>query len=322
MEYRHLTLEDRTVIMICAQKGLRVEAAARAVGRSAATIRRELARNPSPYDALAAQTRAANVTRWRRRRKLDDARLRAEVDRRLREDHSPWQVARRLKRDFGHSAMWASHWTIYRFVHEQLRQGVRYGPHLRKGDPRWRRPSGKPSPRRRILDGKSIAQRPAAANDRTEAGHIESDTLRGAFRSSWGLATHVDRKTRYVVLALLPDRSSATYIRETRRAFARHPGLVPKTFTVDNGMEFSRHRQMERDLKAAVYFARPYHPWERGLNENTNGLLRQYFPKGCNLARFTEADIRRIEELLNNRPRRCLGYRTPAEALHAECSRT
>ena len=322
MEYRHLTLEERTVIMIYVQTGQRVEAAARAVGRSAPTIRRELARNPSPYEAVAAHARAAEVTRWRRRRKLDDARLRAEVDRRLRLDHSPRQIAHRLALDHSDPAMKVSHGTIYRFVHEQLRQGVRYAPHLRRGDPRGRRPSGRPSPRQRILDGKSIADRPAAANDRTTAGHVESDTLRGAFRSPWSLATHVDRKTRHVVLALLPDRSSATYIRETKRAFARHPGLVPRTFTVDHGMEFSRHRQMERELDAAVFFARPYRPWERGLNENTNGLLRQYFPKGCNLARFTEADVHRVEELLNNRPRKCLGYRTPAEALHAEHSRT
>ena len=322
MEYGHLTLEERTVIMIYAQNGQRVEAAARALRRSATTIRRELARNPSPYEAVAAHARAAEVTRWRRRRKLDDERLRAEVDRRLRLDHSPWQIAERLRKDFSHSAMWASHWTIYRFVHEQLRQGIRYGPHLRRGDPRGRRSGGKPSPRKRILDGKSIAERPAAANGRAEAGHVESDTVRGAFRSPWSLATHVDRKTRYAVLALLPDRTAATCIRETKRAFARHPGLVPKTFTVDHGMEFSLHRQMERALAAAVYFARPYRPWERGLSENTNGLLRQYFPKGCNLARFTEADVRRVEDLLNNRPRRCLGYRTPAEALHAELSCT
>ena len=128
----------------------------------------------------------------------------------------------------------------------------------------------------------------------------------------------MDRKTRYLVLALLPDRKAATYIRKSQRAFARHPGLSPKTFTVDNGMEFSMHRQMEQVLGGQVFFAHRYSPWERGLNENTNGLLRQYFPKGTNLARLTEEDIRRVERLLNNRPRECLGYRTPAEALQAE----
>ena len=166
MEYRHLTLEERTVIMIYVQTGQRVAAAARVLRRSAATIRRELARNPSPYEAVAAHARAVAVTRWRRRRKLDDARLRAEVDRRLRLDHSPRQIAHRLELDHSDPAMKVSHGTIYRFVHEQLRAGVRYGPHLRRGDPRWRRPSGRPSPRQRILDGKSIAERPAAANDR------------------------------------------------------------------------------------------------------------------------------------------------------------
>ena len=314
MEYGHLTLEERTVIMICMREGRGVEAAARWLGRSASTIRRELARNTQPYEAVAAQVRAAEVTRWRRRRKLDDSLLRAEVDRRLRLDHSPRQIAHRLWIDAG---VRISHGTLYRFVHQQLRAGVKYGPHLRRGDPRLRRPPRRKSPYQRIRDGRSIEDRPAAAQRRQEAGHFESDTMKGLFHSPCGLATHVDRKTRYLVLARLPDRKAATYIRETQRAFARH-GLAPKTFTVDNGMEFSQHRQMEAALGGLVYFAHRYSPWERGLNENTNGLLRQYFPKGCNFARVTEEDIRRVEDLLNHRPRRCLGYRTPAEALQLE----
>ena len=184
---------------------------------------------------------------------------------------------------------------------------------------RWRQPSGIPSPRRRILDGKSIAQRPAAANDRAQAGHIASNTRRDAFRDQWDPGTHVDRKTRCAVLALPPDRTAETYIRETKRAFAGHPKLNAHTFTVDNGMELCRHRQMERGLEAAVWFARPRHSRERGLNENANGHWGQMFPK-FNLARLSGADCR-IEELLINRLRSGLGDRTPAEALHAELSR-
>ena len=314
MEYGHLTLEERTVIMICMREGKGVAAAARWLGRAASTIRRELARNTRPYEAVAAQVRAVEVTRWRRRRKLDDSPLRAEVDRRLRLDHSPRQIAHRLWIDAG---VRISHGTLYRFVHQQLRAGVKYAPHLRRGDPRLRRPPRGKSPYQRIRDGRSIEDRPAAARRRREAGHFESDTMKGLFHSPCGLATHVDRKTRYLVLARLPDRKAATYVRETQRAFARH-GLAPKTFTVDNGMEFGQHRQMEAALGGRVYFAHRYSPWERGLNENTNGLLRQYFPKGCNFARVTEEDIRRVEDLLNHRPRRCLGYRTPAEALQHE----
>ena len=314
MEYGHLTLEERTVIMICMREGRGLAAAARWLGRAASTIRRELARNVQPYEAVTAQVRAAEVTRWRRRRKLDDPRLQAEVDRRLRLDHSPRQIAHRLWLDIG---MRISHGTLYRFVHHQLRAGVKYGPHLRRGDPRLKRPPRGESPYQRIRDGRSIEERPMAARERREPGHFESDTLKGLFRSPCGLATHVDRKTRYLVLARLPDRKAATYIRETQQAFARH-GLAPKTFTVDNGMEFGQHRQMEAALGGLVYFAHRYSPWERGLNENTNGLLRQYFPKGCNLARVTEEDIRRVEDLINHRPRRCLGYRTPAEALQLE----
>ena len=318
MEYGHLTLEERTVIMIYAREGQGPAETARRLGRALSTIRRELARNPAPYEALAAHVRAVEVTRWRRRRKLDSEALRAEVDRRLRQDHSPREIAARLKAE---SAWRISHGTIYRFIHEQLRAGVEYGPHLRRGDPRRRRPPRGKSQYRRIRDGRPIEDRPAAANGRAEFGHFESDTMKGRFRSPCGLATHVDRKTRYLVLALLPDRKAATYVRETKRAFARHRG-APKTFTVDNGMEFSMHRQMEKALKARVYFAHRYSPWERGLNENTNGLLRQYFPKGSDLSKLTEQDVRRVEDLYNHRPRKCLGYRTPAEALQDELQRT
>ena len=317
MEYGHLTLAERIVIMICMHEGRGIAAAARWLGRAASTVRRELDRNPRPYEAVAAHARAAEMTRWRRRRKLDDALLRAEVDRRLRLDHSPRQIANRLAMDHADPAMRISHGTIYRFIHDRLRAGIRYGCHLRRGDPRQKRPPRGKSPYQRIRDGRPIEDRPAAAHRRREAGHFESDTLKGLFHSPCGLATHVDRKTRYLVLARLPDRKAATYIRETQRAFVRH-GLAPKTFTVDNGMEFGQHRQMEAALGGLVYFAHRYSPWERGLNENTNGLLRQYFPKGCNLARVTEEDIRRVEDLLNHRPRRCLGYRTPAEALQLE----
>ena len=314
MEYGHLTLEERTVIMICMREGKGVAAAARWLGRAASTIGRELARNPQPYEAVTAQVRAAEVTRWRRRRKLDDVVLRAEVDRRLRLDHSPRQIAGRLARE---TSLRISHGTIYRFVREQLLAGVKYGPHLRRGDPRLRRPPRRQSPYQRIRAGRPIEERPVTARERREPGHFESDTLKGSFHSPCGLATHVDRKTRYLVLARLPDRKAATYVRETQRAFARH-GLTPKTFTVDNGMEFAQHQQLEAALGGLVFFAHRYSPWERGLNENTNGLLRQYFPKGCNLARVSEEDVQRIEDLLNNRPRRCLGYRTPAEALQQE----
>ena len=309
MEYGHLTLEERTVIMIYAREGQGPAETARRLGRALSTIRRELARNPAPYEALAAHVRAVEVTRWRRRRKLDSEALRAEVDRRLRQDHSPREIAARLKAE---SAWRISHGTIYRFIHEQLRAGVEYGPHLRRGDPRRRRPPRGKSQYRRIRDGRPIEDRPAAANGRAEFGHFESDTMKGRFRSPCGLATHVDRTTRYLVLALLPDRKAATYVRETRRAFARHRG-APKTFTVDNGMEFSMHRQMEKALKARVYFAHRYSPWERGLNENTNGLLRQYLPKSKSLKGLSQDELNQHVRMLNNRPRKCLLYRTPAE---------
>ncbi len=304
--------------MICIGKAQNISETARLLGRSAPTIWRELRRNPSPYDAVRAQQRAKELKETHRTRKLGPGPLRDEVERRLREDHSPWQIEERLKIDYSHKQMWVSHETIYRFVREALASGVEYAKHLRRGNLLHpKAPRGK-SPYKRIRNARSIEERPHEAEGRLELGHFESDTVKGRFRSSYGLATHVDRKTRFLVLALLPDRKASTYNEETRRAFARHHRLQAKTFTVDNGMEFSMHRQMSELLQAQVFFAHSYSPWERGLNENTNGLLRQYFPKKYDLSKLTQRDIQQVEDRLNNRPRKCLGYRTPTEALQEE----
>jgi IS30 family transposase len=288
------------------------------LGRSQSSLRREVARNAWPYDAEAAQQRAEALKRSRQRRKLDPGPLREEVDRRLRRFDSPEQIAGRLKIDFAGGAVRISHETIYKFIAQVAAEGVDYTPFLRFGIRKRRYGYRGKSKYQRIRNGRPIEERPAAAADRQEFGHFESDTVKGKASSPVGIATHLERKTRFLIAALLPDRSATTYNRKTSRAFARHLRMEVKTLTVDNGMEFSKHRQMEKALGARVYFAHPYRAWERGANENTNGLLRQFFPKKTDLSLVAPQQLQEAVDNLNSRPRKCLGYRTPAEALQEE----
>lgn len=318
MEYGQLIISERHIIMIRLKDGQGIRGIALELGRSQSSIRREAARNAWPYDAEAAQQRAEALRRSRRRRKLDPGPLREEVDRRLRRFDSPEQIAGRLKIDFAGDAVRISHETIYKFIAQVAAEGVDYTPFLRFGIRKRRYGYRGKSKYQRIRDGRSIEERPPAAGTRREFGHFESDTVKGQFTSPVGIATHLERKTRFLVAALLPDRSAATYSRKTRRAFARHLRMKVKTLTVDNGMEFSQHRQMEKALGAKVYFAHPYRSWERGANENANGLLRQFFPKKTDLTLVTSRQLQEAVDNLNNRPRKCLGYRTPAEVWQDE----
>ena len=320
MEYRQLIISERHIIMIRLKDGQGFPGIAMELGRSQSCIRREVARNAWPYDAEAAQKRAAGLKRARQRRKLDPGPLRDEVDRRLRRFDSPEQIAGRLRIDFVGCAFRVSHETIYKFIEQAATEGVDYTPFLRFGIRKRRYGYRGKSKYRRIRDGRSIEDRPSAVKTRLEFGHFESDTVKGKFTSPVGIATHLERKTRFLVAALLPDRSAATYNRKTRRAFARHLRMQVKTLTVDNGMEFSQHRQMENALGAEVYFAHPYRAWERGANENANGLLRQFFPKRTDLSLVTPQQLQAAVDNLNCRPRKRLGYRTPAEALQEEIS--
>ena len=318
MEYKQLTIRERHIIMIRIQDGSSTAAIALELSRPQSCVWRELARNESPYEAQAAQERADKLKRAGRSRKLDPGPLREEVDQRLRRYDSPEQIAGRLKVDFSNSGFQVSHETIYQYIEQAAAEGVDYAPFLRFGT-RQRRYGYRGKGRyKRIRGGRPIEDRPPAAGARQEFGHFESDTVKGKQSSPMGIATHLEVKTRFLVAALLPDRSADTYNRNTCRALARHPRMKVKTLTVDNGMEFSQHRQMEKSLGAKVYFAHPYCAWERGANENVNGLLRQFFPKRTDLSNTTSGQLQRAVDILNNRPRKCLGYRTPAEALQAE----
>jgi len=284
---------------------------ARDLGRHASSISREIHRHGGweDYKAKAAEQAAARRRTYRCR--LDDPALRHAVQVRLQKYYSPEQIVGAWPRQM----RLLSVSTIYNYMHQRCPAWFKY---LRQARSRKRWSWRQPQKYERIRQVRSITERPAIVQQRSRWGDWESDTLRGADHHA-GLATHVERMCGYVILAKLTDRSAEVYNQSSIDAFHRHGALI-RTLTVDHGMEFSRFKVLEEALGGAVYFAHPHCPWQRGSNENANGLLRQYFPKERNFRTITEAELRAVESQLNARPRKRLGYLAPADlapvALH------
>ena len=318
MSYRHLTMDERNVIWRMRILGKSQAEIARCLGCGRSTISRELRRNagfdcgyfPAVAQALAGARRRRHI----RCSKTGDRRLMAYVAGRLERRWSPEQIAGRL-REAGVSPLpgvTISHATIYRWIWADPERSRRFRPYLRVASKPRRKPYGKPSKRGQIPNRVSIDERPEAANDRRRLGDWEGDTMVGKGRSGY-VATCVDRASRYLVARQLDSATAAATTAALHGAMRRLPRDRRQTLTVDNGSEFARHESLGRLLGLAVYFAHPYSSWERGTNENTNGLLRQYLPKAMPLTHLTNAHLARYVRALNNRPRKCLNYRTPAE---------
>jgi IS30 family transposase len=311
--YRQITFEERYTLGLLRQQGLSPSAIGRLLGRHRSTILREVRRNGTPRDGcyrpqLADWYARGRRSRSRRNRRFspgDWERIRAL----LREDWSPEQVAGRLRR-LGELAI--SHETIYRYIWADKRAGGQLYQHLRGARKQCRKRYGRYDSRGRLAGKRPITARPAAADARTQLGHWEGDTMLGAGQAGPCVLTLVERKTGYLALGKLPRRTGADVNRRARRLIHAQPHPV-RTITVDNGTEFHRYAALERVTAARFYFATPHHAWERGTNENTNGLLRQYLPKRQSMTHLTQYDCNRIAQKLNRRPRKRLGYRTPEE---------
>ncbi|MGH7556676.1 MAG: IS30 family transposase [Gemmatimonadota bacterium] len=319
--YSRLSMTEREEISRQLAAGRTLSAISRKLGRAASTVARELSRNGASrttYRATRAHAQArARASQPRRARRLEaDARLRAYVLAGLRRRWSPEQIARRLGREYPHDrTMRVSHETIYTYLYVLPRGQLRRELLRCLRQPRkQRRPRSRgPERRGKIPDMISIEERPAEVADRTIPGHWEGDLLLGQ-RSVSALGTLVERSTRTVVLVPLRGRDATT----VRRAFAREirtlPTALKRSLTYDQGKEMSEHRLFTAQTKLQVYFAHPHSPWERGTCENTNGLLRQFFPKGTDFAQLSRREIKTVEALLNGRPRKTLDFQTPAEA--------
>ncbi len=325
MPYQQLNEQERYVICHMRLAGLKPAQIARRLGRHRGTIGREIGRNSSPHGAGYFYDTAIRLARRRRDRanrryKLDDTPLGECVRDGLRQRWSPQQIAGRLKRDRhdsgGDSAMRITHETIYRWVYRRSAMGETWHEQLRRRRRKRRRRCARRENRGRIPCRVGIEQRPDVVDRRSRFGDWEADTMQGA-KGKGALATHVERRSRYLLTRKLADQRAETFSHATVQAFRTIPGKLRKTLTCDNGKEFARFKTIERRLDFAVYFANPYAAWERGANENTNGLLRDFFPKGIDFTRVSHARVARAQRMLNNRPRKCINYRTPPEVLNA-----
>jgi IS30 family transposase len=310
----HLTPEEREVIAQMQNRGHSQAEIARRLGRAESTISRELRRNRSRngYWPVAAQKKAdARQSRRPRSPKLQNPKMRRYVQQRLRQYWSPDEIAGRLRLDFPRDrSRRVSHQTIYAWIGTQEAAGKGWRRYLRSTG--WIRPDRRN--RGRMPACTRIERRPAVVDRRGRCGDWEGDTVVGANRRG-GAVTLVERKSRYLLLGRVGDLKAATVRRSAAELYRAMPPALRKTLTLDNGKEFAEHKQLEAEALLKVYFAKPYCAWQRGTNENTNRLIRQFFPKGTNLASIPKHRFTQVQQLLNNRPRKCLGYRTPLEFL-------
>jgi IS30 family transposase len=325
MSYGHLSLNERYVIHHLTLYGLSKREIARRLGRHHSTIDREIARNGPRYEGCvyvheAAQRQADARTHWPRpRHRRDHRRLYRYVVTGLGRDWSPEQIAGRLKRDHpSDRRMRVSPEAIYRWVYDDAAEGGDLFRHLRRAH-RKRYNQGRYGSVRGLIPGRiSIAERPAIVDHRMRFGDWEGDTVEGA-KGKGGIASLVERKCRYLLAAPLIDKSAAVMAREANGALKRIPSALRKTLTVDNGKEFAAFKTIEQRAGLSVYFADPYSDWQRGCNENTNGLLRQYFPKGSDLSALSRSALASAVKRLNHRPRKCLDYQSPHEVFTTAC---
>jgi len=322
--YQRLQACEREEISRGLGQGMSLRDIGRALGRTASTISREIRQghaNRWTYRAIRAHHRAmrqAGTRRWGKTKLAQNIRLQEVVFKYLRLRWSPEQIAHRLRVAYsGDSTMQISHETIYTSLYilprGQLRKEML--AYLRRGHRRrHRRRALLEAPRKPLADMVSIAERPPEVDDRKVVGHWEGDLLIGRNRQS-AMGTLVERKTRYLLLVRLRNRTADEVCTAFCRALRRIPRAARRTLTYDQGREMANHRRLTKKTKVPVYFAHPASPWERGTNENTNGLVRQFFPKGTDFSRVTLKDARRVEWLLNGRPRKVLQWETPKESM-------
>ncbi len=316
-----LSADERAEIRVWLEAGWSLRAIARELGRSPSTISREVKAHGGrgSYRPMAAHRSARDRARRPKRTKLAaNQRLCRQVTEDLERLWSPEQIACRLRAAFPEDPeMWVSHETIYKSLYVQGRGELRreLAACLRTGraarKPRGRAAKGAPVPNKVM-----ISERPAEVEDRAVPGHWEGDLIIGKNGRS-AIGTLVERHTRFVLLLHLGnDRTAENVRRAMTAAIQTLPDALKRSVTWDQGSEMAQHAQFTIDTKIPVYFADPHSPWQRGSNENTNGLLRQYFPKGTDLAVHNPDDLQAVADSLNTRPRKTLGWMTPSEKLN------
>jgi IS30 family transposase len=318
---RALTVTEREEISRGLATGVSFRQIGVGLGRAASTVSREVSRHGGRrwYRAAVADadtwTRALRPQAWRL---AQHPALRARVTEKLEADWSPQQIAGWLKRTYPKDRdMQVSHETIYRSLFVQsrgvLKQALIRHLRRRKTMRRSQHATTAGQPRGQIIDAVSIRERPPSIEDRAVPGHWEGDLLAGKANSH--IATLVERHSRFVMLVRLPGKDTKSVVQALTRRVRTLPTGLMSSLTWDRGMELAAHKTFSVATDVRVYFCDPQSPWQRGSNENTNGLLRQYFPDGTDLATYTQAHLNAIARRLNTRPRKTLGYDTPADRL-------
>jgi IS30 family transposase len=314
MGYTHITKEQRYKIQAWLEIDMNQKDIAERLSKDEGSVSREINRNKNAAGKYTAGL-ADKISRRRRkdgkrqsRKLIKDKKLRRAVLAQLKKKKSPEQIGGKRKRD---GKAYVVHETIYSYIYDYAPEWKIY---LRQKKGKYRRRHGTKDRgyAREQAKKRRIDERPAIVELRTEIGHWEGDTIRGKEKTT-AIATHVERVSGFALADKLDHATAENLKQKTVRSFARIPEEKKKTETLDNGLEFSEYELMERKTGMTIYFAYPYHSWERGSNENFNGLLRQYFPKGTPFATITQKDVNRAVRELNHRPRKRLNYLTPYE---------
>lgn len=310
MNYYQLTENERYQIYIMKQAGHTQQYIATMLGRSPSTISRELARNQGLRGYRPAQAQRFTQERRqqaRKSRKVTSS-VRGWIERLIRQELSPQQVVDYLSR---HKNIHLHHETVYQLIYEDKANGGDLYQYLRIVSKPYRKRYGHYDRRGKIKNRVDIDERPAIVDKRSRIGDWEGDTIVGKGRKS-AMLTLVERKTLYTIIMRLTGKRADLLAKAAIAGMKALKSKV-KTITFDNGLEFADHETIAKGLKADVYFAHPYASWERGINENTNGLIRQYFPKGTDFTTVTDSQIKHVMDRLNNRPRKTRGCRSPNE---------
>jgi len=314
MKYHRLTQQERYQIYALLKEGLTLSAIAKNIGKDKSTISRELQRNTGQKGYRPKQ--ANELSQMRIASKIKPTHLTAiqvsYIEEKIQLKWSPEQISGRMKID---GLFHVSHETIYRYILKDKHNGGKLYMHLRHKHKRYKRRYGSNNRRGQIPNKVSIDERPSVVDDKERIGDFEIDLIIGRHHKQ-ALVTVVDRKSKFTLIKKIPHKQSSLV------EVALIEMLLPvkkwlHTITSDNGKEFAAHEAVAKCLDTDFYFCHPYSSWERGLNENTNGLIRQFFPKGSEFTHITQAQIMEAQNNLNYRPRKSLGYKTPAEVFYA-----
>jgi len=319
MGYVQLKREDREIIATMKANGSSKAAIARALGRSGSTISREFKRNGFKHNYVASvaqgQTDRRRSKAARSRRKMEQPEIRESVKEKLKEGWSPEQIAGATKRRCADNRRcWISRQTIYNSIRRDD-----HGRPLQKLLRRYQQRKRRREKKERTCP--QLEHRPAIINERGRCGDWEGDLICSGGHDQFSIVSLVERLTGYTELILVPNKTSYVVMSAIRARLEKLPPALRQSITFDNGSEFTRWEWLEWILSLKVYFAHPHSPWERGTNENTNGLVRQYFQKGTRFSQITKYEVQAAQDQLNHRPRKRLDFQSPHEAFQQHCYR-